>query len=208
MRAGLDKLDNSGWGVMLRLDYMAWLPPSKTEAKGVVAALGHRSGIAKVGHTHKHKKHKGDARAVRVHVPFEPPLLPPAGAPQGRSFTAAPQVVATVAGEPVRPTLGFGRVVFSSGQQVLFRRIVVPCGQQLGVGAQGQSFPDVHTVVVHGIDARGFNATVLRADSLGHGWSGNNVLHWLAWLPVETDASTSGAEAPAALAPAPGPAGE
>ena len=104
MRAGLDKLDNSGWGVMLRLDYMAWLPPSKTEAKGVVAALGHRSGIAKVGHTHKHKKHKGDARAVRVHVPFEPPLLPPAGAPQGRSFTAAPQVVATVAGEPVRPT--------------------------------------------------------------------------------------------------------
>ena len=62
--------------------------------------------------------------------------------------------------------------------------------------------------VVAGIDARGFNATVLRADSLGHGWSGNNVLHWLAWLPVETDASTSGAEAPAALAPAPGPAGE
>ena len=112
MRAGLDKLDNSGWGVMLRLDYMAWLPPSKTEAKGVVAALGHRSGIAKVGHTHKHKKHKGDARAVQVHVPFEPPLLPPAGAPQGRSFTAAPQVVATVAGEPVRPTLGFGCVVF------------------------------------------------------------------------------------------------
>ena len=194
--ARLDKLDNSGWGVMLRLDYMAWLPPSKTEAKGVQAALGHRSGIAKVGHTHKHKKHKGDARAVRVHVPFEPPLLPPAGAPEGRSYTAAPQVVATVAGEPVRP---------ASAQRAPFRRIVVPCGQQLGVGAQGQSFPDVHTVVVHGIDARGFNATVLRADSLGHGWSGNNVLHWLAWLPVETDAS---AGAMAALAPAPGPAGE
>ena len=69
----------------------------------------------------------------------------------------------------------------ASGQRAPFRRIVVPCGQQLGVGAQGQSFPDVHTVVVHGIDARGFNATVLRADSLGHGWSGNNVLHWLAW---------------------------
>ena len=61
-------------------------------------------------------------------------------------------------------------------------------------------------MVVHGIDARGFNATVLRADSLGHGWSGNNVVHWLAWLPVEADASTTGA--PAALAPAPGPAGE
>ena len=42
--------------------------------------------------------------------------------------------------------------------------------------------------VVAGIDARGFNATVLRADSLGHGWSGNNVVHWLAWLPVEADA--------------------
>ena len=84
---------------MLRLDYMAWLPPSKTEAKGVVAALGHRSGIAKVGHTHKHKKHKGDARAVRVHVPFEPPLLPPAAARHVRRLLGALLAVAGGGGQ-------------------------------------------------------------------------------------------------------------
>ena len=42
---------------------------------------------------------------------------------------------------------------------------------------------DVHAIVVHGVDAHGFNATVLRVDDLGHGWMSNVRTHWLAWLP-------------------------
>ena len=48
----------------------------------------------------------------------------------------------------------------------------------------GQSYPDVHSIVVHEIDRNGFNATVLRADSLGHGWMGSVRMHYLAWLPT------------------------
>jgi hypothetical protein len=50
-------------------------------------------------------------------------------------------------------------------------------------GETGQSFPDVHAIVVHDVDVYGFNATVLRVDDLGHGWMSNVRAHWLAWLP-------------------------
>ena len=146
--ARLDKLDNSGWAQMLRLDYMAWLPtpkPKSSEDRAALAALSYRSGISKAGHTHKHKKVKGEPRSVRVHIPFDPPLLFPIGSEPG--LYGAPQVVATMCGEA------------------------------------GQSFPDVHAVVVHDIDAHGFNATVLRVDDLGHGWMSNIQVHWMAWLP-------------------------
>lgn len=146
--ARLDKLDNSGWGMMLRLDYMAWLstPTPETDAdRTKLALLSYRSGNSKVGHTHKHKKVKGEPRSVRVHISFDPPLLAPTGSEPG--MYDAPHVIATMCGET------------------------------------GQSFPDVHSIIVHGVDAYGFNATVLRVDDLGHGWMSNIRAHWLAWLP-------------------------
>ena len=57
--ARLDKLDNSGWGMMLRLDYIAWLPtpkPETDEDRVKLSAQSYRSGNSRVGHTHKHKK--------------------------------------------------------------------------------------------------------------------------------------------------------
>lgn len=146
--ARVDKLDNSGWGMMLRLDYIALLPttePKTDEDRVKLAALSYRSANSKIGHTHKHKKVKGEPRSVRVHIPFEPPLLAPTGSEPG--MYGAPVVIATMCGEA------------------------------------GQSFPDVHAIVVHGVDAYGFNATVLRVDDLGHGWMSNVRAHWLAWLP-------------------------
>ena len=98
--ARLDKLDNSGWGMMLRLDYIAMLPTPKpkTGADRVeLAALTYRAGNSKVGHTHKKVKVKGEARSVRVHIPFEPPLLPPTGSEPG--MYGPPNVIATMCGE-------------------------------------------------------------------------------------------------------------
>lgn len=133
---------------MLRLDYMAWIPQAKPKTakdRTAIATQSWRSGITKAGHTHKHKKVKGEPRSVRIHIAFDPPLVAPPGSTAG--VYGFPEVVATMCGEP------------------------------------GQSFPDVHGIVVHDVDAFGFNATVMRVDSLGHGWMSNIVVHWLAWLP-------------------------
>lgn len=179
--ARLDKLDNSGWGMMLRLDYIAMLPtpkPETDEDRVKLAALTYRAGNSKVGHTHKHKKVTGEARSVRVHIPFEPPLLPPTGSKTG--MYGPPHVIATMCGETGQSFPGMVSQICGG----TFKLAVVLPPSSLKLMTYRVVGTDVHAIVVHGVDAHGFNATVLRVDDLGHGWMSNVRTHWLAWLPL------------------------
>jgi hypothetical protein len=148
--ARLDKLDNTGWMQLLRLDYFAFNidPPGEETTR-------HRSGRYKVGHTGS-KRYKGQPKAINFFVPFAVPLEPPPGAGEGPTT------------HQQHPTTTRSYVAYGAHCRVLGRcttggelRVVTTCA-----GRPGESFSDVHTVVVHEVTARGFNATVARADSL------------------------------------------
>ena len=105
--ARLDKLDNTGWMQLLRLDYFAWLPETDSSTNagntGPGSSALHRSGVTKAGRTHKSSHVKGVPRTVPLRVRFQPAFI------KG----SIPQVVTTPAAKP------------------------------------GQSFSDVHVVIVH-----------------------------------------------------------